>query len=98
VSPVKTGIHSPIKVSVLKNEQYVRSPKKEHAQRGVPLLTLTPVPLNQVLKKKARMVGQLTTTFGKKGRWVEQDASLLTVPGKQVLVCQSFVFKIQTIN
>ncbi|XP_054155653.1 uncharacterized protein LOC128954111 [Oppia nitens] len=83
VSPVKTGIHSPIKVSVLKSEQFYRSPtKRSPNNRGVPLLTLTPVPLNQVLKKKARTIG-LVSSIGK-GRWIEQDGGLLSVPGKQV--------------
>ena len=99
VSPVKTGIHSPIKVSVLKNEQFFRSPLKEHHTKGVPLLTLTPVPLHQVLKKKARIVGHVSSTFFKKGRWVEQDASMLTVPGKEVFQCKCTKFVLaQLIN
>ena len=88
VSPIKSGIHSPIKVSVFKNEQFYKSPKKEHHTKGVPLLTLTPVPLNQVLKKKARIIGKVSH-LGRKARWVEQDASLLAVPGKPVLQCES---------
>lgn len=88
VTPLKTPKKSPVKVSVIRaqTEQYIGD-KFSSSKYNVPTLTLTPVPLNVILRKKAKIVGKTMHRWAK-GRWINQDPSMLSVPGNDPFGCK----------